>query len=108
MRKGIPDENRALSDSNGINWHQDAEVKPLGVTWLPNVDCFRFNFSITPHRPTEILTKCQVLYYIALRSIGPSGCNSDGNEDFNATFMVSENRESLQFSTERPTSRNRE
>ncbi|XP_065078747.1 uncharacterized protein LOC135701754 [Ochlerotatus camptorhynchus] len=70
--KGIPTENLALPDSNGIDWDQDAEVKTLGLTWLPNVDCFRFKFTIPPLTPFQILTKRQVLAFIA-RLFDPLG-----------------------------------
>lgn len=61
--EGIPKENLALPD--GINWDQDAEVKTLGLTWLPNVDCFKFAFSLPQITDDQILTKRQVLCYIA-------------------------------------------
>ncbi|XP_065079902.1 uncharacterized protein LOC135702785 [Ochlerotatus camptorhynchus] len=70
--KGIPTENLALPDSNGIDWDQDAEVKTLGSTWLPNVDCFRFKFTIPPLTPFQILTKRQLLAFIA-RLFDPLG-----------------------------------
>ncbi|XP_065087236.1 uncharacterized protein LOC135708969 [Ochlerotatus camptorhynchus] len=61
----IPKENLALPDSNGIDWDQDAEVKTLGLTWVPNVDCFKFSFTIPPQTDDQILTKRQVLCFIA-------------------------------------------
>ncbi|XP_065082558.1 uncharacterized protein LOC135704945 [Ochlerotatus camptorhynchus] len=68
----IPKENLALPDSNGIDWDQDAEVKTLGLTWLPNVDCFKFSFTIPPLTDDQILTKRQVLCFIA-RLFDPLG-----------------------------------
>ncbi|XP_065089066.1 uncharacterized protein LOC135710421 [Ochlerotatus camptorhynchus] len=68
----IPKENLALPDSNGIDWDQDAEVKTLGLTWLPNVDCFKFSFTILPLTDDQILTKRQVLCFIA-RLFDPLG-----------------------------------
>ncbi|XP_062711250.1 uncharacterized protein LOC134289447 [Aedes albopictus] len=70
--QGIPRENLALPDSDGIDWDQDAEVKALGLTWLPNVDQFRFKFEISPITEHQILTKRQVLCFIA-RLFDPLG-----------------------------------
>ncbi|XP_065084476.1 uncharacterized protein LOC135706751 [Ochlerotatus camptorhynchus] len=68
----IPKENLALPDSNGIDLDQDAEVKTLGLTWLPNVDCFKFSFTIPSLTDDQILTKRQVLCFIA-RLFDPLG-----------------------------------
>ncbi|XP_062712976.1 uncharacterized protein LOC109417462 [Aedes albopictus] len=70
--QGIPRENLALPDSNGIDWDQDAEVKALGLTWLLNVDQFRFKYDIPPINEHQILTKRQVLCFIA-RLFDPLG-----------------------------------
>ncbi|XP_062541559.1 uncharacterized protein LOC134209578 [Armigeres subalbatus] len=68
----LPNECLALPDANGIDWDQNAEVKALGLTWLPNVDRFRYKFEILSLTANQILTKRQVLCYIA-RLFDPLG-----------------------------------
>ncbi|XP_062557443.1 uncharacterized protein LOC134222316 [Armigeres subalbatus] len=63
--EGLPNECLALPDANGIDWDQNAEVKALGLTWLPNVDRFRYKFEIPPLTANQIITKRQVLCFIA-------------------------------------------
>ncbi|XP_062539105.1 uncharacterized protein LOC134207398 [Armigeres subalbatus] len=63
--KGIPYQDLALPVMDGINWDQDAEVKTLGLNWLPNVDCFRFQFDIPRLNGDQHYTKRNVLSIIA-------------------------------------------
>ncbi|XP_055590154.1 uncharacterized protein LOC129742298 [Uranotaenia lowii] len=59
--EGLPEEDLAVSE---ITWDQDPAIKALGLTWLPNSDCFRFQFDI-PMLPKDGLTKRKVLSIIA-------------------------------------------
>nr|XP_029713627.1 uncharacterized protein LOC115257813 [Aedes albopictus] len=63
--KDIPKEDLALPTADGIDWDQDAEVKTLGLTWLPNADCFKFQFIIPPFVEGQHLTKRNVLSIVA-------------------------------------------
>ncbi|XP_062703568.1 uncharacterized protein LOC134286023 [Aedes albopictus] len=63
--KDIPKEDLALPTADGIDWDQDAEVKTLGLTWLPNADCFKFQFTIPPFVEGQHLTKRNVLSIVA-------------------------------------------
>ncbi|XP_065078977.1 uncharacterized protein LOC135701957 [Ochlerotatus camptorhynchus] len=70
--KDIPKEDLALPSAQGIDWDRDAEVKTLGLTWLPNTDCFKFQFTVPPVADNQHFTKRSVLSIVA-RLFDPLG-----------------------------------
>ncbi|XP_055633359.1 uncharacterized protein LOC129773739 [Toxorhynchites rutilus septentrionalis] len=61
----IPEENSAIRDTEGINLDPDNYVRTLGLTWIPKMDVFRFQFSVPPIDEYSSITKRQVLSIIA-------------------------------------------
>ncbi|XP_055645178.1 uncharacterized protein LOC129781512 [Toxorhynchites rutilus septentrionalis] len=61
----IPKENLAIRDTEGINLDPDSYVRTLGLTWIPKMDVFRFQFSVPPIDEDSSITKRQVLSIIA-------------------------------------------
>ncbi|XP_055527359.1 uncharacterized protein LOC129719980 [Wyeomyia smithii] len=60
---GIPQENLAIHE--GVNLDPDPAIKTLGLTWVPKLDIFRFQFCIPELKEETVLTKRTILSIIA-------------------------------------------
>ncbi|XP_062699574.1 uncharacterized protein LOC134284609 [Aedes albopictus] len=63
--EGVPTENLAIQDTNGVELDSDQAVKTLGLTWMPITDTLRFQFQFPPLELDVPLTKRRILSLIA-------------------------------------------
>lgn len=63
--KEVPGPYLAIPNTAGIALDTYPSVKTLGLVWVPKKDVFKFQFSVPPVEPNEVLTKRIVLSRIA-------------------------------------------
>lgn len=63
--EGIPAENLAIQDRDGIDLDPDPSVSTLGLIWIPKTDQFKFKFQVLVLDDTTLWTKRMILSVIA-------------------------------------------